>query len=317
MNPTELSAIDMAAVLASSKVLVVGDVMLDRYLTGDVSRISPEAPVPILQVMDEETRLGGAANVAMNIKALGGQVCLQSIVGCDAAGDELSRLLTRSGISAQLVCDEGLRTTTKLRLVARSQQMLRADFEDRPGEKALATLFEHFSNELLDHHAVLISDYAKGALVDVKQMIELAKQKGLKVFVDPKGHDFSKYKGADLITPNRQELMHIIGPWQDEDQLRTKATQLCESLDIRSLVLTRAEEGMTLFEPGRRVHLPAQQVEIADVTGAGDTVIAVLAMLVASGVPLVHAMALGNRAGGLVVAKFGTATLSAPELLGA
>ncbi|WP_416547585.1 D-glycero-beta-D-manno-heptose-7-phosphate kinase [Limnohabitans sp. DCL3] len=317
MNPTELNAMDMAAVLASSKVLVVGDVMLDRYFMGDVFRISPEAPVPILQVMEEETRPGGAANVAMNIKALGGQVSLQSIVGRDAAGEELSRLLKQAGISAQLLADEGLRTTMKWRLVARSQQMLRADFEDRPGEKALAILLEHFSNELLNHQAVLISDYAKGALVDVQRMISLAKQKGLKVLVDPKGSDFSKYKGADLITPNRQELMHIIGPWQDEDQLRMKVTQLCESLEIQSLVLTRAEEGMTLFEPGHRVHLPAQQVEIADVTGAGDTVIAVLAMLLASDVPLVQAMALANRAGGLVVAKFGTATLSAPELLGA
>lgn len=317
MNPTELNAMDMAAVLASSKVLVVGDVMLDRYFMGDVFRISPEAPVPILQVMEEETRPGGAANVAMNIKALGGQVSLQSIVGRDAAGEELSRLLKQAGISAQLLADEGLRTTMKWRLVARSQQMLRADFEDRPGEKALAILLEHFSNELLNHQAVLISDYAKGALVDVQRMISLAKQKGLKVLVDPKGSDFSKYKGADLITPNRQELMHIIGPWQDEDQLRMKVTQLCESLEIQSLVLTRAEEGMTLFEPGQRVHLPAQQVEIADVTGAGDTVIAVLAMLLASDVPLVQAMALANRAGGLVVAKFGTATLSAPELLGA
>lgn len=317
MNPTELNAMDMAAVLASSKVLVVGDVMLDRYFMGDVFRISPEAPVPILQVMEEETRPGGAANVAMNIKALGGQVSLQSIVGRDAAGEELSRLLKQAGISAQLLADEGLRTTMKWRLVARSQQMLRADFEDRPGEKALAILLEYFSNELLNHQAVLISDYAKGALVDVQRMISLAKQKGLKVLVDPKGSDFSKYKGADLITPNRQELMHIIGPWQDEDQLRMKVTQLCESLKIQSLVLTRAEEGMTLFEPGQRVHLPAQQVEIADVTGAGDTVIAVLAMLLASDVPLVQAMALANRAGGLVVAKFGTATLSAPELLGA
>jgi len=317
MNSTEFKALDMATVLASSKVLVVGDVMLDRYLMGDVSRISPEAPVPILQVMDEESRPGGAANVAMNIKALGGQVGLHSIVGCDAAGEELSRLLKQAGISAQLVCDEGLRTTMKLRLVARSQQMLRADFEDQPGEKALANLFENFSQALHAHHAVLISDYAKGALVDVQKMIGLAKQQGLKVLVDPKGNDFSKYKGADLITPNRLELLNIIGPWQHEDQLRLKVMQLCESLNIRSLVLTRAEEGMTLFEKDRTVHLPAQQVEIADVTGAGDTVIAVLAMLVASDVPLVHAMALANRAGGLVVAKFGTATLSAPELWGA
>lgn len=307
---------NVASALAASKVLVVGDVMLDRYFQGDVARISPEAPVPILQVMEEENRLGGAANVAMNIKSLGGQVRVQSVVGTDSVADDLCRLFEKAEIPTCLVRDPGLRTTLKLRLVARSQQMLRADFEDHPGDQALANFLQNYVNDFENYNAVLFSDYAKGALTDVAQMIRLAKSKGLKVLVDPKGNDFSKYRGADIITPNRAELLNVIGPCKDEDQLRLKVNQLCASLGIESLVLTRAHEGMTLFEQTRAVHIPAQQVEIADVTGAGDTVIAVLAMLAAADWPLEQALLWANRAGGLVVSKFGTATLTASELLG-
>lgn len=315
-NQTQDLAV-IASAMAASKVLVVGDVMLDRYLQGDVARISPEAPVPILQVMQEDNRLGGAANVAMNIKSLGGQVCVQSIVGTDAVAEDLCRLFERAEIPTCLVRDLGLRTTLKLRLVARSQQMLRADFEDRPGGQALGSLMQNYVNDFENFNAVLFSDYAKGALTDVAEMIRLAKSKGLKVLVDPKGHDFSKYRGADIITPNRAELFNVIGPCQDEDQLQTKVQQLCASLGIHSLVLTRANEGMSLFEQDRALHVPAQQVEISDVTGAGDTAIAVLSMLVAAGFPLDQALLWANRAGGLVVSKFGTATLTPGELLGA
>lgn len=316
MTALDLKPAEIVQSIAGRKVLVVGDVMLDRYLRGDVSRISPEAPVPILQVMQEDNRLGGAANVAMNIKSLGGQVLLQSVMGVDSAADELLSLCEMAHIPTRFVRHASLRTTLKLRLVARSQQMLRADFEDRPGTQALADLWRQYSADLEDCHVVLFSDYAKGALADVARMIELAKSKGLTVLVDPKGDDFSKYRGADIITPNRSELMRIIGPCHDEEQLRVKVKELCASLNIRSLVLTRADEGMTLFEQDRFLHIPAQQVEIADVTGAGDTVIAVLSILVASGVPLEQAMLLANRAGGLVVSKFGTATLTAAELFG-
>lgn len=305
------------SVMASRRILVVGDVMLDRYWTGDVSRISPEAPVPVVQVRRQEDRPGGAANVAVNICALGARVALRGIVGDDEEGRLLGKLLATAGVEAQLRVDDGLRTTMKLRVVARTQQMLRADFEDQPGGAALDGLRQDFAQDEAAHHAILFSDYAKGALRDVAAMIAVARSRGVKVLVDPKGVDFSRYRGADVLTPNRAELQAVIGPWTDEADLAQRVQVLCARLDVGALVLTRSEEGMSLFGPGGAVHhLPAHQVEIADVTGAGDTVIAVLAMLVAADVPLLQALPLANRAGALSVAKFGTAALSPAELLG-
>ena len=305
------------SVMSSRRIVVVGDAMLDRYWSGDVWRISPEAPVPVVQVRRQDDRPGGAANVAVNICALGARVTLRSIVGDDEEGRVLSRLLSAAGVETHLRVDEGLRTTMKLRVVARTQQMLRADFEDVPGAASLAGLGQDVAQDDAPCHAILFSDYAKGALRDVASMIALARSRGVKVLVDPKGLDYSRYRGADVLTPNRAELQAVIGPWTDEADLAQRVQALCAGLDIGALVLTRSEEGMTLFDGGGSVHhVPAHQVEIADVTGAGDTVIAVLAMLVAAEVPLTQAVSLANRAGALAVAKFGTAALSPSELLG-
>jgi rfaE bifunctional protein kinase chain/domain len=303
--------------MASRRVLVVGDAMLDRYWSGDVFRISPEAPVPVVQVRREEDRPGGAANVALNICALGAQATLRGVVGGDEEGRRLRELLRGAGVCAQLGVDPAVRTTLKLRVVARSQQMLRADFEQTPDAAALDTLWREFEQDRAPYHAVLFSDYAKGTLRDVERMIALARARGLKVLVDPKGRDYGRYRGADVITPNRAELQAVVGPWSDEHDLQRRAFDLCAALDVGALLLTRSEEGMTLFERGRVLHVPAQQVEIADVTGAGDTVIAVVAMMVAADLPLDEAVRVANRAGGLAVTKFGTASLSATEVFGA
>jgi rfaE bifunctional protein kinase chain/domain len=303
--------------MASRHVLVVGDAMLDRYWHGDAFRISPEAPVPVVQVRREEDRPGGAANVAVNIRALGGQATLRGVVGDDADGRRLRELLHEAGVHDRLGGDASLRTTLKLRVVARSQQMLRADFEQGPSAAALATLWQDFLLDPTPYDAVLFSDYAKGALRDVQRMIEQARARGLKVLVDPKGRDYARYRGADLVTPNRAELQAVVGPWSDEQDLQDKARGLCAALGFGALLLTRSEEGMTLFELDRTLHVPAQQVEIADVTGAGDTVIAVMAMMVAAGVPLAAAVRVANRAGGLAVTRFGTSSLSPAEVLGA
>lgn len=303
------------SVMTSRRIVVVGDAMLDRYWRGDVCRISPEAPVPVVQVRGQDDRPGGAANVAVNLCALGARVTLRSIVGDDEAGRLLVQLLAAAGVRTHLRVDAGLRTTMKLRVVARTQQMLRADFEDVPGAASLAGLGQDFEQDEVPYHAVLFSDYAKGALRDVASMIAVARARGVKVLVDPKGLDFSRYRGADVLTPNRAELQAVIGPWADEADLARRVQALCARLDIGALVLTRSEEGISLFDRGSVHHLPAHPVEIADVTGAGDSVIAVLAMLVAADVPLVQALPVANRAGALSVAKFGTATLSPSELL--
>ena len=305
-----------AATMASRRVLVVGDSMLDRYWSGDVFRISPEAPVPVVQVRREEDRPGGAANVALNIRALGAEATLRSIVGDDADGRRLGALLSQAGVPAHMTIDEHLRTTLKLRVVAQSQQMLRADFEQAPSAAALDALWQDFQLDLMPYHAVLFSDYAKGALRDVGRMIGVARAKGMKVLVDPKGRDFARYRGADVITPNQAELQAVVGPWSDEQDLQHKVDALCATFDFGALLLTRSGEGMTLFERGRALYVAAQQVEIADVTGAGDTVIAVMSMMVAAGVPLDDAVRVANHAGGLAVTKFGTASLSPAEVFG-
>ena len=298
------------------RVLVVGDVMLDRYWHGDVSRISPEAPVPVVHIRREESRLGGAANVALNVKTLGGHVTLLSMVGQDNAARSLCQLLTSQGIATELGEDPSMETIVKLRVIGRGQQMLRIDFEKEPDHEVLASMSENFETLLATHDVVLFSDYGKGGLAHIPRMIELARQAGKPVLVDPKGSEWARYKGATVITPNRAELEQVVGAWTSELQLQEKAQAVRQQLNLQALLVTRSEEGMTLFEEGGSNSVSAQTREVADVTGAGDTVIATMSLMVACGMSMQDSMAWANRAGGLVVAKFGTASLTYEELHG-
>lgn len=302
--------------LAQRRVLVVGDVMLDRYWHGAVERISPEAPVPVVRVAREEERLGGAANVALNVKTLGAQVTLLTVVGHDEAATRLRALLAQHGIEACLGEDASLRTIVKLRVIGRSQQLLRIDFENDPDHEVLTQALEAFEQQLPRHDAVLFSDYGKGGLTHITRMIELARAAGKPVLVDPKGSDYARYAGASVITPNRGELAQVVGPWRGEAQLLERAQALRVRLGVGSLLLTRSEDGMSLFDEHGAVHQPAQTREVFDVTGAGDTVIATMAVLLAAGLSAREAMPHANRAGGLVVGKFGTASVSHAELFG-
>lgn len=309
-------ALPSAKRIAGSRILVVGDVMLDRYWHGEVTRISPEAPVPVVHVHREENRLGGAANVALNIRTMGARVSLLSMVGADDAASRLRQLLKTYGIEAELGEDPDMETIVKLRVIGRSQQMLRIDFEKEPDHEVLADMLDRFDVLLAQHDAVVFSDYGKGGLAHIPQMILLAREAGKPVLIDPKGSDWARYAGASVITPNRAELAQVIGGWSSEAQLHEKAQAIRQKLDLQALLVTRSEEGMTLFEANRVSSVPANAREVADVTGAGDTVIATLALMVACGVGLEQAMAWANRAGGLVVAKFGTASLTYGELCG-
>ena len=302
--------------LSHCRVLVVGDLILDRYWYGDVQRISPEAPVPVVNIYNQENRLGGAANVALNIKNLGGQVTLLSVIGCDNDGDILRQLLHSSGIDTELCLDDSMETIVKLRVISRRQQMMRIDFEKEPDHEVLANMMGHFEESLANHDAVLFSDYGKGGLAHISRMIELARAAEKPILIDPKGDAWSRYNGATVITPNCAELTKVIGSWTSEAQLYDKVQTLLQELRLNALLLTRSEHGMTLFEEGNVNSVSAQALEVADVTGAGDTVIATMALMVACNMGLVQAMSLANRAGGLVVAKFGTASITYNELNG-
>ena len=296
------------------RILVVGDVMLDLYWFGDVSRISPEAPVPVVHMSRAEDRAGGAANVARNVAALGAQVSLLSVVGEDEAADALARLLAESSIEAHLFRDPALQTTLKLRVVGRSQQLLRIDFEQRPQADTLAAKLETFAALVAQHDLVLLSDYDKGALDHVDAMIALAREAGRTVIVDPKGDEFSRYAGANIMTPNRGELQGIVGRWRSEEELAAKVDDLRKALSLDALLLTRSEEGMTLFDAHGVTHEPTRAREVFDVSGAGDTVIAAFATMLASGADRAAAMHWANLAAGVVVGKLGTAVASLDEL---
>lgn len=300
--------------LSLARVLVVGDVMLDRYWYGAVDRISPEAPVPVVRVTREDERMGGAANVAYNLVTLGAQSSLLTVVGDDEASHKLEALVAGTGIQAHFGRDAELKTTVKLRVIGRQQQLLRMDFENTPKTEILASQTAAFIELLPQHDAVLFSDYGKGGLAHVSDMIARAHAAGKPILIDPKGTDYSRYQGATVITPNKAELQQVIGSWRDEADLNTKAHTLREQLGLQALLLTRSEEGMTLFDAQGQVSVSAQAREVFDVTGAGDTVIATMAAMVATGMSLRHALPLANRAGGLVVGKFGTATVSYEEL---
>jgi rfaE bifunctional protein kinase chain/domain len=300
--------------LAKARVLVVGDAMLDRYWYGDVDRISPEAPVPVVKVSREEERFGGAANVAYNVASLGAKASFLGVVGEDEPGHRIEALLRKSGIGTHLKHDAGLRTTVKLRVIGRQQQLLRMDFENEPDHEVLAAQNESFDALAPEHEAVLFSDYGKGGLAHIATMIGAARAAGKAVLVDPKGSDYTRYRGASVITPNRAELQQVVGSWHGDEALRTKAQNLRESLGLQALLVTRSEEGMSLFDAEGELRVKAQAREVFDVTGAGDTVIATLAAMVAAGLSLRDAVPVANRAGSIVVGKFGTATVSYEEL---
>ena len=299
---------------SKARLLVVGDVMLDRYWFGDTNRISPEAPVPVVQVGKIDERLGGAANVARNVAALGAKTTILGVIGDDESGRRVSELLKSSGVDSQLEVDAKVPTTVKLRVIARQQQLIRLDFEEAPSQAALAHKLERYEKLLGNADVVILSDYGKGALGQVALMIEQARAQKKMILVDPKGDDYAKYRGATVLTPNRSELRQVVGQWTSEDDLTKRVQDLRKSLDLKALLLTRSEEGMSLFTETGVSHVKAQAREVFDVSGAGDTVIATLAVALAAGWPLERAMALANRAGGIVVGKLGTATVTSEEL---
>ena len=300
--------------LAKARVLVVGDVMLDRYWYGAVDRISPEAPVPVVRITHEEERNGGAANVAYNVMTLGAQSSLLTVVGEDEASHKLEALVAKTGIKTHFGRDAELKTTVKLRVIGRQQQLLRLDFENTPKSELLASQTATFENLLPEHDAILFSDYGKGGLAHVSDMIAKARAAGKPILIDPKGSDYSRYQSGTVITPNRAELQQVVGGWNSEEELRSKAQALRAQLQLQAVLLTRSEEGMTLYDDQGDLTVSAQAREVFDVTGAGDTVIATMAALVAAGLSLRDALPYANRAASLVVGKFGTATVSYEEL---
>ncbi|MSQ55583.1 MAG: D-glycero-beta-D-manno-heptose-7-phosphate kinase [Betaproteobacteria bacterium] len=304
-------------VTANARVLVMGDVMLDRYWFGEVSRISPEAPVPIVRVERTDDRPGGAANVARNCAALGAKTRLLSVIGADGTGKLLAKLVRRAGISASLHRDRSMKTTVKLRVIGRQQQLIRIDLETAPSKEVLASKLKEFNSALKQCDVVILSDYGKGGLAHIASMIGMARKAGKPVLVDPKGENYSRYRGATLITPNRAELRQVVGAWKDQKDLTRRAQELRRRLRLQALLLTRSEQGMTLYSRKGAMHVPAQAREVYDVSGAGDTVIAALAVMLAAGVGLEEAVRIANRASGIVVGKLGTAVATRKELFGA
>lgn len=295
-------------------VLVVGDVMLDRYWYGSASRISPEAPVPVIRVTRTEDRPGGAANVALNIAALGAQALLVGVTGQDEAAAALAERLCSVGVQTDFQQIAGQPTIVKLRAMSRQQQLLRMDFEE-PFKVDAAILQQQVEKRLDEAGVMILSDYGKGSLVNHQQLIRAARARGVAVLADPKGTDFSIYRGATLLTPNQAEFEAVAGVCADEQQLLERGVTMLEQLELEALLVTRGEQGMTLIRSGQpAIHLPAQAREVYDVTGAGDTVISTLATALAAGQTLLEAMHLANVAAGIVVGKLGTATVSAPEL---
>jgi D-glycero-beta-D-manno-heptose-7-phosphate kinase len=299
-----------------ARVLVVGDVMLDRYWFGEVTRISPEAPVPVLKVDRVDERPGGAANVARNIASLGAHCTLLSVVGEDEAGVCLEKLLTQHGnVTALLHRDSTISTTIKLRAVARQQQLLRIDFETQPSHEVLNAKLEDFKTKLGDADVVILSDYGKGGLAHIADMIKLARAAGKPVLIDPKGDDYTRYSGATILTPNRSEFREVAGKWKNEAELNEKAERLRQELKLDALLVTRSEEGMSLYRANEVLHEPTQTREVFDVSGAGDTVIATLAVMLACGATWADAVRIANRAAGIVVGKLGTAMVSRDEII--
>lgn len=298
-----------------ARLLVIGDVMLDRYWHGSATRVSPEAPVPVVKVNNREDRPGGAGNVALNIAALGSATRLLGVVGNDEAGQELQSRLNAAGVFCDFLHCADKPTITKLRVISQHQQLIRLDFEQAFEPVDVTDLLGRAAELINDTRAMVLSDYAKGVLQDVVPLIALGKKHNVPVIVDPKGTDFSRYRGATLITPNLSEFEAVVGHCQNEDELVRKGLQLVSDLQLEAMLITRGEHGMTLIRPDSpELHLPARAQEVFDVTGAGDTVISVLAAAMAAGETMADATALANLAAGLVVGKLGTAAISGPEL---
>ena len=301
--------------LSACKVLVAGDLMLDRYWFGQVDRISPEAPVPVVAFRSRDERIGGAGNVACNITSLGGKCTLLSVVGDDEAGHKVAEIAAQSNIDHRLVVDQTGQTTIKLRIISGNQHLLRVDFESIPAAQALDDALSKFAG-LLEHHQVaVLSDYGKGSLNRIEKLLKLAAQKNIPVLVDPKGADFSRYRGAAMVTPNLKEFEQVVGTVRDDEDMRAKADNLMQQHHFDKLLVTLSERGMMLFSPGRdAIHCEARAREVYDVSGAGDSVIAVMAMAMAAGLDDHAGMELANSVAGMVVSKLGTATAGIAEL---
>lgn len=296
--------------------LVVGDVMLDRYWFGKVDRVSPEAPVPVLAVKTEESRAGGAANVSHNLLALGAQSNLLSVVGNDDAGREIKEIIESYGATTTLKVDESVKTIVKLRMVAQNQQLLRADFDEKPSEEVLAQCLTDYRAMLGANDVVVLSDYGKGGLTHVAQMIALARAHNKPVIVDPKGDDYSRYRGATLITPNMKEFETVAGKASSEADFVERAHRLCAELELDYLLVTRSEKGMTLFgKDGSQLDSPATALEVYDVSGAGDTVISMMALAMVSDFTDQEKLVLANTVAGIVVGKLGTAVATIDEVI--
>jgi rfaE bifunctional protein kinase chain/domain len=300
--------------VSQARVLIAGDVMLDRYWFGEVERISPEAPVPVVKIARSEERPGGAANVARNAAALGARTTLVSTTGVDEAAALLEKLLAADNVRASFHRDGGFPTTVKLRVIGRQQQLLRIDFETAPSHEVLATTLADYERLLADSDLVILSDYGKGGLAHIATMIERAREAGKPALVDPKGDDWARYRGATAITPNRGEFRQVVGRWKDADEMARKAQALRAELDIDAVLVTRSEEGMSLYTAEGADDIPAVAREVYDVSGAGDTVIATLGVLLAAGADLGSAVRIANEAAGVVVGKLGTAVVTPDEL---
>lgn len=306
---------DLSSAWDSARILIVGDVMLDRYWFGEVNRISPEAPVPVVRVERREERLGGAANVARNTASLGARTALLGVTGDDEPARVMENMLREMGIDSHLNRDPSIATIVKLRVIGRQQQLVRIDFEEAPTDTVLRDKLTQFNSLVADYDVIVFSDYAKGGLVNVAEMIATAKNLGKRILVDPKGDDFTRYAGASILTPNKSEMVRIVGQWKNEEDLTARAQKLRTELDLEALLLTRSEEGMSLYRDGEVTHFPTMAREVFDVSGAGDTVIGTLAVMLGAGASLVDAVTMANRAGGIVVGKLGTATVTREELL--
>lgn len=300
--------------IAKLRVIIVGDVMLDEYWFGQVRRISPEAPVPIVQVQRSDERPGGAANVARNIVALGAQATLLSVVGADSAADRLRGVLDAAGIHHHLYADPSIRTTVKLRVIGQQQQMLRIDFEDAPSKEALDRKKIEFERIVDEADLVVFSDYGKGALDHVEELIAAVRDRGKPILVDPKGAEYGRYIGATAITPNRVELADVAGSWKTSDDMADRAEALRKALGLEALLVTMSEQGMMLFRENDILHKSAQAREVFDVSGAGDTVIAAIAIMIGIGAGWDRAVDFANAAAGLVVSKLGTSVVEFDEV---
>ncbi len=299
----------------SVRALVIGDVMLDRYWHGNASRISPEAPVPVVHIQELEERAGGAGNVALNLSALGCHTTLIGVIGDDAAGNTLENQLQEAGINCEFHRIPDFSTITKLRVIGRNQQLIRLDFEQALDTLKVQNLLTDCKKLIHQVNVLVLSDYAKGTLHHAQALISQAKQAGIPVIIDPKSKDFSLYRGATIITPNQKEFEAVVGHCADATELAAKGYGLMRDFDITALLITQGEHGMTLLQEGAEpLILPTRAREVYDVTGAGDTVLSVLAAAIAAGESLPSAAALANLAAGIVIRKLGATSVSIPEL---